>query len=72
MDEGSSPSTTSNIKIKVMIQKIKLNGDAYLRFVGQEVDSKLVDASKYIRVGGNTYYPAIKSTRHTISATLVG
>jgi len=55
-----------------MIQKIKLNGDAYLRFVGQEVDSKLVDTSKYIRVGGATYYPAIKSTRHTISATLVG
>jgi hypothetical protein len=55
-----------------MIQKIKLNGDAYLRFVGQDVDSKLVDTSKYIRVGGGTYYPAIKSTRHTILATLVG
>jgi hypothetical protein len=55
-----------------MITKLKLNGESYLRFVGQEVDSKLVNASKYIRVGGNTYYPAIKSTRHPISATLVG
>ena len=55
-----------------MITKLKLNGEAYLRFVGQEVDSKLVDTSKYIRVGGVTYYPAIKSTRHTISASLVG
>jgi hypothetical protein len=55
-----------------MITKLKLNGESYLRFVGQEVDNKLVDTSKYIRVGGGTYYPAIKSTRHTISASLVG
>jgi hypothetical protein len=41
-----------------MITKLKLNGESYLRFVGQEVDNKLVDTSKYIRVGGVHLLPS--------------